>query len=360
MEKAILVVTDLDKSRDWETKDLLAELSELTSSAGGSVVDTVICQLKRPTSAYLIGRGKVEEIANLAHLKKANLVIFNDDLAPAQQRNLEEIIDVKTVDRTQLILDIFARRAHSSEGKLQVELAQLVYLLPRLSGKGIWLSRLGGGIGTRGPGEKKLEVDRRRIRQRIARLKKQLKRLKVHRQTLRKSRTRVNLPLVAIVGYTNAGKSTLLNALTNSSVRIDNRLFATLDPTVRRLDLPGIGRVLFADTIGFLHNLPHHLIEAFKATLEEVIYSDILIHVLDISHPLASQQGDSVEAVLEELGVKDKPRVVALNKIDKVDNQYVISRFLRMYPRSVALSVIKSQGLEELINKVIETLPDFS
>lgn len=355
-----MVISDLNSSPHWGLQDLAGELAELTRSAGGDVLEVVVCRLKRPTPAYLIGRGKVEEIARLSLLKKAAVVIFNDDLSPAQQRNLEEIIRLKTVDRTQLILDIFARRAHSKEGKLQVELAQLVYLLPRLSGKGIWLSRLGGGIGTKGPGEKKLEADRRHIRQRIARLKKDLKDLKVHHQILRKTRTDAKLPLVGIVGYTNTGKSSLLNRLTGSSVKIDDRLFATLNPAVRRLDLTGGRRLLFADTIGFLHKLPHHLIESFKTTLEEVMYSDLLIQVVDISHPLVLQQTRAVEMVLEELEVKDKPRIVVLNKIDKLVDQRILKQLQQIYVNSIAVSVLKSQGLEGLINKIVLAIPDFS
>ncbi|MEA3560823.1 MAG: GTPase HflX [Candidatus Omnitrophota bacterium] len=358
MEKAVLIVTDLDNSLYWKLPDLVSELAELTYSAGASVLDTITCRIKNPNPAYLIGRGKVEEIAYLAKEKKANTIIFNDDLSPAQQRNLEEMIGLKTVDRTQLILDIFARRAHSKEGKLQVELAQLVYLLPRLSGQGIWLSRLGGGIGTRGPGEKKLEVQRRHIRQRIARLKKELKDLKIHRQTLRKSRVKVKLPLVGIVGYTNSGKSSLLNALTNSTVKVDDRLFATLDPTVRRLDLPGGKAILFADTIGFLHKLPHHLIESFKTTLEEVMYADVLVQVIDASHPFSLQHSKDVEVVLEEMEVKDKPRIAALNKIDKLPHQGIIdlSRLQQRYTNSVAVSALKAQGLKELIDKIFSII----
>ncbi len=356
MEQAILVATDFGDRRVWGVEDLLRELDELTRSAGGRVVGQVVCRRDRPTPAYFIGKGKAQEIRDMCVTRGTDIVIFNDDLSPAQQRNLEEIIGVKTIDRTQLILDIFAQRAHSSEGKIQVELAQLMYLLPRLTGRGILLSRLGGGIGTRGPGEKKLEVDRRRIRKRITKLKKDLAKIGVHRATMRKSRDRLAIPVVGIVGYTNAGKSTLLNALTNSKVGVDQMLFATLDPTIRRLSLLDNREVLFADTVGFLHRLPLHLIESFKATLDEVVRSDILIHVLDISHPMVDEQYEAVGVVLDELGIRSKPTVVALNKMDKVENPFVIRRFLRRFPDSVTISALRREGLDELVKKVVVTL----
>lgn len=356
MEQVILVATDFGDRRTWQVEDLLRELDELTRSAGGRVIGQVVCRRQRPTPAYFIGKGKAQEIRDMCLARGADIVVFNDDLFPAQQRNLEEIIGVKTIDRTQLILDIFAQRAHSSEGKVQVEMAQLMYLLPRLTGRGILLSRLGGGIGTRGPGEKKLEVDRRRIRERIAKLKEDLAKIGVHRATMRKSRDRVTLPVVGIVGYTNSGKSTLLNALTGSKVGVGQVLFATLDPTIRRLSLLDNREILFADTVGFLHRLPLHLIEAFKATLDEVVRSDILIHVLDISHPMVDEQYGAVGVVLDELGIRSKPCVVALNKVDKVENPFVIRRFLRRFPNSVAISALRRDGLDELVGKVVITL----
>ncbi len=356
MERAILVVARSYEEDGWGMEDSLGELDELTRSAGGKVIAQMVCRPKRLTPAYFIGKGKVAELRDLCAQTSANIVIFNDDLSPAQQRNLEEVIECKTIDRTQLILDIFTQRAHSSEGKIQVELAQLEYLLPRLTGKGILLSRLGGGIGTRGPGEKKLEVDRRRIRNRIKKLKNDLIQVGVHRATMRKTRARLAIPVVGIVGYTNAGKSTLLNTLTDSMVGVSKMLFATLDPTIRKLTLSNDRKLLFADTVGFLHNLPHHLIDAFKATLEEIVCSDILIHVLDISHPKAHEQGDAVLVVLDELGIRDKPIVTALNKVDKVATPFIIRRFLREFPNSVAISALKKEGLGELTEMVLATL----
>lgn len=356
MERAILVAVKVWGQSGWEVEDSLRELDELTRSAGGRVVGQVVCRSQRPSPSYFIGKGKVCELRDMCVEEGADVVIFNDELTPAQQRNLEAIIGQKTVDRTQLILDIFAQRARSREGKIQVELAQLEYLLPRLTGKGILLSQLGGGIGTRGPGEKKLEIDRRHIRKRIIKLKCDLVRIGVHRETMRKSRNRSAMPIVGIVGYTNAGKSTLLNALTDSTVGVNKMLFATLDPTIRRLALSDNQKLLFADTVGFLHKLPHHLIEAFKATLEEVVLSDILVHVLDVSHPLVYEQNEAVGVVLDELGIKGKPMVVALNKVDKVNNPFEIRRFLREFSNSVAISALKREGLVELVERILITL----
>lgn len=356
MERVVLVVTKVGGRRDWALEDSLAELGELSRSAGCKVVSEIVCRLKQPSATYFIGKGKVSEIRDMSLSCGADVVVFNDDLTSAQQRNLEEEIGKKTIDRTQLILDIFARRAHSSEGKIQVELAQLEYLLPRLAGKGIMLSRLGGGIGTRGPGEKKLEADRSRIRKRITKLKRDLAQVEVHRETMRKGRKKGAIPVVGLVGYTNAGKSTLLNALTSSSVKVGEMLFVTLDPTIRRITLPNNQKLLFADTVGFLNRLPHHLIEAFKATLEEVVLADVLVHVIDISHPMVQQQNRAVMAVLDELGIRAKPTVVALNKVDKIDNPFVIRRFLREFPDSVPISALKGKGLEELVERVVAVL----
>ncbi len=286
----------------------------------------------------------------------ADLVVFNTELSSTQQRNLESIIDRKVIDRTQLILDIFAQRARSKEGKVQVELAQLSYLLPRLSGKGIFLSRLGGGIGTRGPGEQKLELDRRLIRSRIAKLKEELEHLSSQRESLRKIRKKHELPTVALVGYTNAGKSTLFNVLTSSNVLVMDKLFATLDPTIRRFMLANGQRVLFVDTVGFLHNLPHHLIEAFKATLEEVSRADVLVCVLDISHPRLRQHNAAVLEVLKLIGAIDKPLIVVLNKIDKLEPDAI--RMLSWdFPGSLPVSAVKRQGLEKLLEELTCNLP---
>ena len=356
MEKAILIAVDWYGSKEWRVEDASEELNQLTKSSGVSPLKTVTCRRDKPTADLLIGEGKAKEIAALSLKEKADVVIFNDDLSSTQQRNLEEIIDAKTIDRTQLILDIFARQAKSQEGKVQVELAQLEYLLPRLIGKGIVLSRLGGGIGTRGPGEQKLEVDRRRIRKRISKLKNELTHLRQRRQALRDKRKEHDLVTVALVGYTNAGKSTLLNALTNTHQGVQNKLFTTLDPLTRRLTLPNNQIVLLSDTVGFLHNLPHHLIEAFKATLEEVKDADLLLHVLDISHPLAYEQNLAVFEVLKQIGVGEKIVLTALNKIDQLLDQDMADGLIQGYEEGVAISALKKENLDKLTEKISSLL----
>ncbi|MFH1407061.1 MAG: GTPase HflX [Candidatus Omnitrophota bacterium] len=357
MEKAVLVTIDWGKEKNWTSSDLASELRELVRSSGAGILDEIICHRETPTPAYLIGKGKAHEIAERAEAANADVVIFNEDLSFIQQRNLEEIVKRKVIDRSQLILDIFAQRAHSTEGKLQVELAQLFYMLPRLTGKGILLSRLGGGIGTMGPGEKKLEVDRRRIRKRIGKLEEDLESVKRRRHTMRKSRVRHSVSSVALVGYTNVGKTTLLNALTHAAGYTDNRLFATLDPLARRVVLANNQKVVFIDTVGFLHRLPHHLVDAFKATLEEVVQADILVHVLDISHPKVTQQSEAVHKVLTELGAENKPLINALNKIDSVDEN-TVNRFLRNIRNPVAISAIKKTGIDSLMARVMAELSD--
>jgi len=279
------------------------------------------------------------------------LIIFDDEISASQQHHLEEIIQRKIVDRTALILDIFAQRAHSSEGKLQVELAQLNYLLPRLTGKGVDLSRLGGGIGTRGPGETKLEVDRRRIRHRIQHLKKELKHIAQNRVTQRRRRQKAGIFSISLVGYTNAGKSTLLNLLTKAQVFVENKLFATLDSTTRRLFLSNDQTVLLSDTVGFIHKLPHQLIAAFRSTLEEVRRADLLLHIIDAAHPLLRNQIASVAQVLGELGVAGKPTIEVFNKIDLL-NQEEIERLKRQFPAAVFVSALTGEGIENLLAKI--------
>lgn len=357
MEKAILVTVDLRKKTGWDPEDMAQELRELARSAGVLVKEDMVCRRDKISSAYFIGKGKAEEIAIISQKNNLDAVIFNNDLSGSQQKNLEDIIGIKTIDRTQLILDIFARRAKSNEGKVQVELAQLLYLMPRLVGKGIMLSRLGGGIGTRGPGETKLEIDRRRIRERIAKLKRDLERLTLQRRMRGKSRQKIPIPSIAIIGYTNAGKSTLLNSLTESRVIVGDRLFSTLDPTIRQFALPNNQRILFADTVGFLHDLPHHLIESFKATLEEVVDADVLLHVLDAAHPKVNQQSEAVYKVLEELGVRGKPVITVLNKIDKMDETAVL-RINRIFENSIAISALYKQNFQELIDRIALQLSD--
>jgi GTP-binding protein HflX len=280
------------------------------------VAATLVQERVRPDAATLIGRGKVKELAAACEETGADIVVFDDDLSPAQQRNLEDAVERKTVDRTQLILDIFALRARTREGRLQVELAQLDYLLPRLSGKGILLSRLGGGIGTRGPGETKLETDRRRIRQRIAQVRREIERVRRERHTRREARTRGAAPVVALVGYTNAGKSTLFNALTRAEAAVSDQLFMTLDPLVRRVRLGGGRDLLLVDTVGFIQKLPHSLVAAFRATLEEVVEADLLLHVVDASAPGVDEREAAVAAVLKEIGADERPQLLVLNKSD--------------------------------------------
>jgi GTP-binding protein HflX len=355
MENSLLVTIKLKSERgEWPIDDLAIELEELVSACQAQVLENITCQCEKPTPNYFIGRGKVDELASLVHDMNVDTVIFSHDLSGTQQRNLEEIIGRKTIDRTQLILDIFARRAQSPEGKMQVELAQLQYLLPRLVGKGIILSRLGGGIGTRGPGEQKLEVDRRRIRKRIDKLKDELRQVSLHRMTMRKRRTDNAIPTVALVGYTHAGKSTLLNALTKTEQMTSENLFTTLDPLSKKLQLANGENVIISDTVGFLHKLPHNLINAFKATLEEVLHADILVHVLDASNPRVHEYNKAVWDVLKELGVDKKPMITALNKMDMLDDAMWLAQLKKDFVNPVAVSAKFGQNLESLLEKVQE------
>ncbi|MCX5668266.1 MAG: GTPase HflX [Candidatus Omnitrophica bacterium] len=353
MNRVITVTVDLGKREDWTASERSHELRELAISCGTSVIKELIVNRDRIDPAHYIGSGKVEEISIICAEEKINAVIFNNDLTGSQEKNLEKIIKAKIVDRTRLILDIFARRAHSNEGKLQVELARLLYMLPRLTGKGVEMSRPGGGIGTSGPGEQKLEVDRRRIHSRISRLKRELEGLSKRRAMMRKQRTRNSLPAIAIVGYTNAGKSTLINALTSSNVIVQDKLFSTLDPTVRKFVLPDRREILFIDTVGFIDRLPHNLIEAFKATLEEVSQADMLLHVVDISHPKAKEQSDAVYRVLDEIGAKGKPVITALNKIDKVGDRALIDKVQASFINPIVISALKRESLDGLIAGII-------
>jgi GTPase len=355
MEKALLVTVKCHGEKDnWPLEDRARELEELAESTGASVLDNISAIIDRPTANLYIGKGKAEEIRLLAQELDVDLVIFSQDLSGTQQRNLEEVVAEKTIDRTQLILDIFSQRAKSPEGKMQVELAQLQYLLPRLVGKGVVLSRMGGGIGARGPGEQKLETDRRRIRQRIEKLKDDLKQVEQHRQILKKRRRENQIPSAALIGYTNAGKSTLLNALTDSGQTVHDGLFTTLDPLSRSLKLPNSQNIVISDTVGFLHDLPHKLIEAFKATLEEVVEADILIHVLDASHPKINDFNESVHEVLEELGAGDKPVLTVLNKIDALSDQSWIGQLKNQFIDPIAISAKTGQNLGQLIQRLQE------
>jgi len=355
-EKAIIVGIELAGDDPAQTVYSLDELAGLADTAGAEVVGRLVQKKARPDPATFLGRGKVEEVAELCRAREADLVIFDRELSPRQGRNLEELLGLRVVDRTQLILDIFAGRARTSEGKLQVELAQLNYLLPRLVGKGLELSRLGGGIGTRGPGETRLEMDRRRIRQRIADLKEELKNVKKHRDLLRRNRQETPVPLVALVGYTNAGKSTILKKLTGADVLVEDKLFATLDPTTRRVVLPNNEAVVLTDTVGFIQRLPHHLVAAFRATLEEVVEADILLHVVDASHPNRDGQIEAVNRVLEALGAADKPVIIVYNKIDLVEREALPRKIDD--PPAVFISAVSGQGLEDLLAAIARVLSD--
>ncbi len=339
---------------DWQAS--LAELALLADTAGVEVVGTVTQKREAPDPVYFVGKGKAQEVRQIAGEAGADVLLVDGDLTPTQQRNLEDAAGLGVLDRSGLILDIFAQRARSREGKLQVELAQLSYLLPRLTGRGTELSRLGGGIGTRGPGETKLEVDRARIRRRIGVLRKQVARIGKRRALERRSRQEAGAPVAALVGYTNAGKSTLLNALSDADVLVEDRLFATLDPTIRRVELPGGRQVLFADTVGFIRNLPPQLVAAFRATLEEVAQADVLVHVVDASHPQMEEQITTVRRVLHELGCADRPTVMALNKIDAVADRAALDARVQREPHGVAISALRGDGLRELLDLVRERL----
>ncbi len=355
MERALLVTIKLKSEKDsWRLEDVAEELEELTHTCGAEAVDNITCICDKPTPNLFIGKGKTQELALLAEEEGVNTVILSHDLSGTQQRNLEEVIGKKTIDRTQLILDIFARHARSPEGKTQVELAQLQYLMPRLVGKGVMLSRLGGGIGTRGPGEQKLEVDRRRISKRIDKLKDDLKHLRQHRLTMRKRRKENAIPTVALIGYTNAGKSTLLNALTFAGQTVSDSLFTTLDPLHKSFVLPNGEHIVISDTVGFLHNLPHHLIEAFKATLEEVVEADLLIHVLDISHLRVYEHNQAVFSVLKELQADKKPLITALNKIDLLEDKTWLEQLKKDFHNSLTISAKLRQNLDSLLEKIQE------
>jgi GTP-binding protein HflX len=317
-ERALLVAVDRDDEESIDAADSIEELGRLAGTAGIEVCGKVLQGVKRVHPATFVGSGKVEEIHELVKSLCASVAIFDDPLSPAQQRNLSKELEIKVIDRSQLILDIFAQRAKSLAGKLQVELAQLEYMLPRLTRAWLHLSRLGGGVGTRGPGETQLEVDRRRVRERISMLRRRLDEVSRTRDLHRRSRADVPYPTVALVGYTNAGKSTLMNRLTAAGTLVEDKLFATLDPTVRRLDLPVAGRVMLIDTVGFINKLPHGFVDAFKSTLEEVRSADLLLHVIDAGNPQWEEQAAVVEAVLEELHSAGTPRLTVFNKMDQL------------------------------------------
>ncbi len=355
-ERALLIGLEKEGVSKWDLRDSMEELRELASSAGAEVVDTVTQKLQKPTAPYYIGKGKAEWIKGSLQDRQITSVIFNDELSPAQGRNLENLLARKVLDRTQLILDIFAQRARSREGRLQIELAQLQYLLPRLTRMWHHLSRQTGGIGTRGPGETQLEVDRRRVQERIARLERELEAVRKTRAVQRQGRKRHQWPVAAVVGYTNAGKSTLLNLLTGADVVAADRLFATLDPTTRSFVLPNKQRVLLTDTVGFLRKLPHTLIESFKATLEEVSEADLLIHIVDLSHPRVDEQMAAVDAVIKELDAFGKQTLIAFNKIDNLGDCELAETYVKRFPGSVAISARTGDGVNKLLQALESTL----
>jgi GTPase len=339
-----------DLISDFTSKDSLDELRTLASSAGAQIAGEFTQRKDRPDPATLIGKGKLEEIAGAAASVSADVILFDHDLSPSQQRNIERVVNTRVIDRTQLILDIFARHARTREGQLQVELAQLEYMLPRLAGRGIEMSQLGGGIGTRGPGETQLETDRRRIFRRVRHVKQQIENVRRIRAQQRQRRESIPVAMVALVGYTNAGKSTLFNALTQSSVLASSRMFATLDPTIRGAELPSKRKVLFSDTVGFIRHLPHTLVSAFRATLEEVQRATLILQVSDASSPVSAEQDAQVESVLKELDADKKPRLRVMNKIDLLLPKQRES--LRDDDRTIHVSAAKGVGLTTLLDRI--------
>ncbi|WP_010681048.1 GTPase HflX [Acetivibrio cellulolyticus] len=358
-ERAILVALETSTGNIVNGKSIgersLDELEELVWTAGAKVVKKILQRRQGIDSAYYIGRGKLEELCLIRQALDIDLIVFDDELSGAQLRNIEELVGIKVIDRTTLILDIFAQRARSKEGKLQVELAQLKYRVSRLIGLGNQLSRLGGGIGTRGPGEKKLEVDRRHIRRRISYLESELSEVEKRRGFMRKSRDRDSLPVVALVGYTNAGKSTLMNTLCKSDVLAEDKLFATLDPTARNLKLPNGREALLIDTVGFIRKLPHELIESFKSTLEEAVYADVLIHVVDVTSYEAQEQIEVVDNILNALGASSKPIVMALNKVDMLEERKR-APILNPMGKVIEISAVTKEGFEDLLKAITDVL----
>lgn len=355
-EVALLVGVQLQRQHAWEVQDSMDELALLAQSAGADVAERVVCKLDRPHPATFIGSGKAAELAERAREQNAGLIVFDDDLTPVQGRNLEKIFGVKVIDRTQMILDIFAQRARTREGRLQVELAQADYMLPRLRQEATAFGQQKGGIGLRGPGERQIELDRRRLQENITQIRRDLVVVRRRRAELRHSRQRQGWALFALVGYTNAGKSTLLNKLTGAAVFAGDQLFATLDPTTRKLVLPNKRAALLTDTVGFIRKLPHHLVEAFQATLEEVIQADVLMHVVDVAHPRVDEQIEAVERVLTELGVHDKPVIYVLNKIDQPAAAAQVTRLTARLPRVAAVSALTGAGLDDLLHLAADCL----
>lgn len=358
-ERAFLIGIDWSRSQSWEAEDSLEELVQLAETAGAKVFGKTIVKLAKHHAATFIGKGKVAELTQKVQEEKIQVVIFDDDLSPAQSGNLLESFGVRVIDRTQLILDIFARRARTKQSQFQVELAQLKYLFPRLTHQWTHLSRQEGGIGTRGPGEKQLEVDRRRLRTRMMKLAQELCEIEIERKVRKRRREQHQLPLVAIVGYTNAGKTTLFNGLTESANLAEDRLFATLDSTVRKINFPECKMFLLSDTVGFIRKLPHHLVESFKTTLEEVSHADLLIHVLDLSDHLVEEKHEVVMKVLKELHAEDVSRILVLNKVDKLGDSLSVPHWLKEESEIILISAKSGRGLDILRTKIKERLQEY-
>jgi len=356
-QRAFLIAVATSKDAIPETETSLNELALLADTAGSNPVDEELVRRDRFDPATLIGKGKVQELVSLTRAQDIDVVIFDNELSPAQQRNLQQLFQCDVVDRVALILDIFAQHATSKEGMLQVELAQSRYRLPRLRGRGTEMSRLGGGIGTRGPGETQLETDRRRILDRIAKLERELKHLAQSRDTRTKARRKSRLPVVSLVGYTNAGKSSMFNLITNAGVLVEDRLFATLDSTIRRVEMEGGSPLLISDTVGFVRNLPHQLVEAFRSTLEEVNQADLLLHIIDAADPDPDRQIAAVHSVLREIGAADIPELLVINKTDIAD-PVAVHRLQALHPGAVATSAVTGSGIQDLAAAITARLAD--